>query len=85
MSIGWNGARAFKEGEGWAVFWKEEGTSHFRDFLVTFGLAVKPEQAMERVATRLRCDPDFAHKHQGGTFYPVPVHMGISNPRRPSR
>lgn len=81
MSIGWNGARALRE-EGWAVFWKAEGTSHFRDFLVTFGYAVSAEQAMERVATRLRNDPFFARENAGGTFYPVPAHAGIQVPRR---
>lgn len=81
-AISWNYYHAFKDGEAWAVFWKEDGTSHFRDFIVTFGYSISEQQAMERVAARLKGDPFFARENGGGTFFPVPVHAGIAVPRR---
>lgn len=67
----------------WAVIWKEADTSCFRDFLLTFGLSVSAEQALEKVLARLEGDPVFRRRHSGGTFYPVPLHMSVENPRRP--
>ncbi len=79
---GFGVARRLKEA-AWAVVWKEEDTSCFRDFLLTFGLSASAEEAMAKVERRLTADPRFRRQHAGGTFYPVPIHMGVRNERRP--
>lgn len=76
-------APGLARGEQWAVVWKEAETSRFRDFLLSFGLSVSAEEALSKVARRLEGDPNFRRDHAGGTFYAVPTHLRVENPRRP--